>query len=59
MVALTCPHCSGVAVIRYGKNASGTPRYLCKPCDRAFVERPKSRALSTETEERIVRSLAA
>ena len=33
---LQCPRCRSDAYYRYGKTASGRPRFLCKVCNRQF-----------------------
>jgi transposase-like protein len=33
---LQCPRCRADAYYRYGKTASGNPRFLCKVCNRQF-----------------------
>jgi transposase-like protein len=58
MIALTCPHCHDTAVIRFGKNACGKPRFRCKACRKTWVDNPKSPYLSSEKEEAIVLALA-
>ena len=35
--ALGCPTCRGFNIIKSGKSRQGRQRYLCKPCNRRFV----------------------
>jgi len=57
MIALTCPHCSDTAVIKFGTNRSGTPRCRCHGCGRTFTRSPKSQAMTPEREALIVGAL--
>ena len=38
---LSCPHCAGTRVIRFGHKC-GKQRYLCKECDKLFVTTTKT-----------------
>jgi len=59
MIAISCPHCQEVeGVIRFGTNRSGTPRCRCNACKKTFTLAPKSRALTPEKQQQILRSLA-
>jgi len=58
MIALPCPDCQSLDVIRYGRNDSKTERCRCKSCRRIFTPKPNSRSLTPEKEAAIVRSLA-
>ena len=59
MVAIPCPHCQQtVPVIRFGTNRCGTQKLRCKACRKVFTPQPKSRALTPEKEQAILRSLA-
>jgi transposase-like protein len=58
MIALTCNHCQSVAVIRFGKNASGTPRFRCKECGKTWVLNPQPQELSDAKAAQIVAALA-
>ncbi len=57
MIALSCPHCGDTALIKFGTNRSGTPRCRCHGCGRTFTRSPKSRAMTPERENLILRSL--
>ncbi len=55
---IACPHCQQTEpVIRHGLNRSGTERCRCKDCKRAFTLRPRSRRLSSEKEQAVLRAL--
>jgi len=59
MIAIFCPHCQEVeGVIRFGTNRSGTPRCRCNACKQTFTLAPKSRTLTPERQQQILRSLA-
>lgn len=32
-----CPYCGSISVVRNGKRADGTQRYMCKDCHKSFV----------------------
>lgn len=36
--AICCPDCGSVDVIKKGKTAGGTPRFMCKDCGKKFVK---------------------
>ena len=57
MLSTTCPHCGSQDVIRFGTNRSGTARYRCHGCGKTFTPNPRSRALTPEKEEAILRAL--
>ena len=57
MIALSCPHCGDIKVIRFGTNRSGTARCRCQSCKRTFTLSPRSRALTPEKEAAIERAL--
>jgi transposase-like protein len=48
-----CPYCHSIDIVKNGSNAVGTPKFLCKSCDRQFVENPKQQRISDETKELI------
>ena len=58
MVALSCPHCGSNQVIQFGTNRSGTARFRCHGCKKTFTPQPRSRALTPEKEEAILRALS-
>lgn len=33
----TCPHCGSIGVVKSGKTAAGTQRYICKDCRKTFT----------------------
>lgn len=56
---LKCPHCQETEPVRrYGCNRSGSERCYCNRCRRAFTLSPKSRSLSEEKAQMILRALA-
>jgi hypothetical protein len=50
-----CPRCGAGHVVRNGRNATGTPTFLCRACGRRFVERPESGPVPDDTKDRIRR----
>jgi insertion element IS1 protein InsB len=48
-----CPYCNSTDIVKNGNNSVGTPKFLCKRCDRQFVEHPKKRRISDEIKELI------
>ena len=48
-----CPYCNCIDIVKNGSNSVGTPKFLCKSCDRQLVENPKQQRLSEETKELI------
>lgn len=58
MIALACPGCSSVDVIRFGTNRGGSARCRCKECLKTFTPKPNLRSLTPEKEAAILRALA-
>lgn len=55
---MLCPHCKGEeAVIRHTRNRSGTDRFFCKDCDRAFTPSPRSRQVTEERKALVMNAL--
>ena len=55
---VACPYCHQAdPVIRHGTTEAGTMRCRCKDCRRTFAYRPKSRAVTPDKEEAILRQL--
>ena len=52
-----CPQCRSDRVVRNGRNASGTPTFLCRACGRRFVERPQAGPVPDDTKDLIRRLL--
>jgi transposase-like protein len=53
-----CPHCQQAEpVIKVGFTDCGTQRAKCKDCNKTFAIHPKSRAVTPEKEEAILRQL--
>ena len=56
--SVLCPHCQqSEPVIKVGFTDSGTQRAKCKDCVKTFAIAPKSRAVTSEKEEAILRHL--
>ena len=57
-ITILCPHCQQAEpVVKYGSTASKTQRAKCKDCDKTFSINPKSRAVTPEKREAILRQL--
>lgn len=57
-VTISCPHChKSEPVVKHGVTDSGTPRCRCKECGKTFAVNPKSKAVTAEKEELILRHL--
>jgi transposase-like protein len=52
-----CPHCRCVHVVRNGHNRAGTANFLCRGCQRQFVERPQRGPVPEATRELVRRLL--
>ena len=50
---MCCPKCGSKDIIKYGRNASGTPRFRCNDCGRQFVRNPKWQPISQEKKTQI------
>ena len=48
-----CPYCNSEKVKKNGSNGVGTAKFMCKSCDRQFVEDPRKGPISEETKGRI------
>jgi len=48
-----CPYCNSEKVKKNGSNGVGTAKFMCKSCDRQFVEDPRKGPISDETKELI------
>ncbi len=58
IVVHSCPHCGGEErVRRYGCNRSGSERLFCNVYRRAWTLVPKSRSLTSEKEQLILKAL--
>jgi transposase-like protein len=56
--SVTCPHCQQAEpVIKVGFTDSGTQRAKCKDCKKTFAINPKSRTVTPERAEAILRQL--
>ncbi len=53
-----CPHCGEEErVRRYGRNRSGSERLYCNVCRKAWTLLPKSRSLTSEKEQLLLKAL--
>ena len=46
---MPCPRCQSEQIVKNGTTHNGKPKYMCKDCQRQFVENPESRRISDET----------
>ena len=46
---MQCPRCQSEQIVKNGTAHNGKPKYVCKDCQRQFVENPESRRISDET----------
>ena len=57
-VSISCPHCQNPEnVVKYGTTEAGTQRARCNDCNKTFAINPKSRRVTKEKEEAILRQL--
>ena len=55
---ISCPHCKQPEhVVKYGTTDTGTQRAKCKDCNKTFAINPKSRRVTKEKEDAILRQL--
>ncbi len=47
---LTCPRCGSASCVKSGHIHNGKQRYVCKDCRRQFVENPRQKKVSEETQ---------
>lgn len=52
-----CPECRAAHVVRNGRNAAGTPTFLCRVCGRRFVARPQAGPVPADTKALVERLL--
>ena len=52
-----CPRCRSAHVVRNGRLRSGTPNFLCRGCNRRFVERPRKGPVTDDRKELVRRLL--
>jgi transposase-like protein len=57
MIAITCPHCQDHHVVKFGTNRCGTARCRCQGCGKTFTLSPRSRAMTPQKEQAILRAL--
>lgn len=56
-VAMNCPYCNSEHTVKNGSNSVGTPKRLCRNCNRQFVENPKKQPIPKETKQLIDKML--
>lgn len=42
---MNCPDCDSIEIVKNGSIHNGKQKYLCKKCDRQFVENPKNKII--------------
>ena len=42
---MNCPDCDSIEIVKNGFIHNGKQKYLCKNCDRQFVENPQNRII--------------
>ena len=50
---MNCPYCLSEKIVKNGSNSANTPKFLCRSCNRQFVENPKKRPITNETKQLI------
>jgi transposase-like protein len=53
---VSCPHCQGTDVIRYGKTPDGRQRFCCRLCRRRSTADPRPSGYSAAEQELILRA---
>ncbi len=48
-----CPRCQGTRIVKNGTIHNGTPKWMCKDCQRQFVATPTQRRITDETKQTI------
>jgi transposase-like protein len=57
-ITIACPYCQETErVIKHGTTKAQTPRCRCLNCKKTFILQPKSRTLTQEKEDAILRHL--
>ena len=54
-VEVKCIHCGSEQIVKYGKQANGTPRCKCKNCDKYFQSSYASNGATPSTKEMITK----
>ena len=44
-----CPECNSQNTVKNGSIHNGKPKFMCKNCDRQFIENPTQKVISKET----------
>jgi insertion element IS1 protein InsB len=50
---MKCPYCNEEWIVKNGSNSVGTPKFLCRHCNRQFVENPKKTFISEKAKQLI------
>ena len=50
---MNCPDCDSIEIVKNGSIHNGKQKYLCKNCDRQFVENPQNKIIS-QSQRKIV-----
>ena len=48
-----CPRCQGTRIVKNGTIHNGTPKWMCKDCQRQCVATPTQRRIADETKHTI------
>ena len=54
---MNCPYCNAEHTVKNGSNSVGTPKRLCRNCNRQFVENPKNKPIGDEKKQLIEKLL--
>lgn len=46
---MNCPYCNSENIVKNGSNSSGKQKFMCRDCNRQFVENPENIIISQET----------
>lgn len=52
---IKCIHCQSTNIVKYGKQANGTPRCKCKDCGKTFQVEYVNKGVLPETKKMIVK----
>ena len=52
---IRCIHCGSKKIVKYGKQANGTPRCKCKACGKTFQAEYISKGALPETKKMIIK----
>ncbi len=48
---MICPDCDSSDIVKNGRKTSGKQNFMCKSCNRQFVENPENKIISQATRE--------